>query len=532
MPGSNSVIRRYTPPTCTLEILAQSSPLSRWMGQTVLNQLRFQLHFDDPALPEESKVPIQGDKDQLEALCNAVTNYVQGLLQKSADSFCLTSLESQPSTTTSNNPELSDQSQTKDVDSTPSLSITPNASSMSVLEATIYIEAGENLTHKLYLGSLANQTSGPAIELTLLQLFDLATALDEYSTDVIALPDIKSESFVSWLPSWTPVAAMLALGLGLTPLTWQYANSIKQNQQQTANNNTSSPEQVALQPSPSLDLNNLGNLPSIPQDSNKIKLPNAETLPQAPNTAINPKPLSFPNATIPSTTPPALPNQQEVAPPITPPNIPNNIQITPITTSNSQQKSTTLIKPAPIVGARTDENLTTQNSRAIAKIPDSAFNSPSFNQEYTKESIPSPQNLQAADISKNSSAINSNFTNNDNLVTRLRNAKQAALPQEVAADENKLFDVPQAAEAREFLQKKWQPPTGFSQTLEYSLTLGIDGTIERILPLNKAAREYIDNTGLPQIGKPFVSTNKSGQNLKLRVVFSADGKVQAFPEIP
>lgn len=166
MPSSNSVIRRYTPPTCTLEILAQSSPLSRWMGQTVVKQLRFQLHFDDPTLPEERKVPIQGDRDQLEALCNAVTNYTQKLLQQSADSFCLGFLEPQKSNT------LSDQPESDDVAPTPSVPKTPNPSGMSILEATIYLESSENLTHKLFLGSLGNSTSGPVIELTLLQLFD------------------------------------------------------------------------------------------------------------------------------------------------------------------------------------------------------------------------------------------------------------------------------------------------------------------------------------------------------------------------
>ena len=60
MPGSNSVVRRYTPPTCTLEILAESSPLSHWMSQTVVDQLRFQLHFDDPTLPEDLRIPNEG----------------------------------------------------------------------------------------------------------------------------------------------------------------------------------------------------------------------------------------------------------------------------------------------------------------------------------------------------------------------------------------------------------------------------------------------------------------------------------------
>jgi hypothetical protein len=118
----------------------------------------------------------------------------------------------------------------------------------------------------------------------------------------------------------------------------------------------------------------------------------------------------------------------------------------------------------------------------------------------------------------------------DNLVRRLRSATKSSSSTPV--NNKTLFDTPQIAEAREYLNKRWQPPTGLSQALEYSLMLGADGTIERILPLNQAAREYIDTSGLPQIGKPFVSTNQSGQNLRIRVVLNPDGKVQTFLETP
>ncbi|MFM9157569.1 MAG: hypothetical protein ACKOPK_06525, partial [Dolichospermum sp.] len=121
--------------------------------------------------------------------------------------------------------------------------------------------------------------------------------------------------------------------------------------------------------------------------------------------------------------------------------------------------------------------------------------------------------------------------NNDNLVSRLRSATKNT--SETQASNNKtLFDTTQIAEAREYLNKRWQPPAGLDQTLEYSLTLGVNGTIERIEPLNASAREYIDSSGIPEIGKPFVSSNKSGQSLKIRVVLSPDSRVQTFPETP
>ena len=121
--------------------------------------------------------------------------------------------------------------------------------------------------------------------------------------------------------------------------------------------------------------------------------------------------------------------------------------------------------------------------------------------------------------------------NQDNLVRRLRTATKTTSDTQVTNNKT-LFDTPQVAEAREYLNKRWRSPTGLSQALEYSLILGIDGKIEKIFPLNQVAREYIDSSGIPEIGKPFVSSNKAGQNLIIRVVLSSDNKVQILPETP
>ena len=89
MSPSNSVIRRYTTATCTIEISVENSPLSRWTDKTIVNALSFRLQFYDPRLPEPGKILLQGDRQQLEVLCTIVTNYVQKLLQQSAEDFSL-----------------------------------------------------------------------------------------------------------------------------------------------------------------------------------------------------------------------------------------------------------------------------------------------------------------------------------------------------------------------------------------------------------------------------------------------------------
>jgi hypothetical protein len=95
------------------------------------------------------------------------------------------------------------------------------------------------------------------------------------------------------------------------------------------------------------------------------------------------------------------------------------------------------------------------------------------------------------------------------------------------------FDtIPQVAEARTFFQERWQPPESLDQTLEYRLQLGADGTIQRIIPLGRAAGDYIDRTGMPLPGEPFVSPVETGGNPQIRIVLDPDGEVQTFLESP
>jgi hypothetical protein len=90
--------------------------------------------------------------------------------------------------------------------------------------------------------------------------------------------------------------------------------------------------------------------------------------------------------------------------------------------------------------------------------------------------------------------------------------------------------IPQVAEVKSFFQQKWNPPEGLNQILEYSIQLNADGTIETISPLRQASGDYIDRTGMPLVGEPFVSPLKGRQTAKIRVVLEPNGQVRAFLE--
>jgi hypothetical protein len=545
MPLSNSVIRRYTPPTCTLEVLAQDSPLSRWMGKTVLKQLSFELRFDDPRLPEESRLPIRGDRDQLEALCDAVTSYVQEFLQQSPESFWLSFAGPQDSS------KVADDSQLTDF---PPISLPVRTQTLQSFPSQfpptkIYLEPSSYLSHKLFLGSLANQTSGPVIQLSLLQLFDLATALDEYSADIMALPTLEhTRSSVASFPAWAPVAAVLVLGVGLLPITWQYVNQTKSSQQQVAKTPTTESDQIALQalPSPSpnpqtgLTPPDTLALPPIPPAGSIQPSPaplatteaNPANIPNSP--LLNNPALSQPQPNTTANSPtPNLPTSGSglIIPPATSPNLSNIPQLSaPITSPN---QPTTATKPNPkttIPGAISQAEIDLPNRRELPSSLSGSRStvSPNISTAPPLPTIPNERVSKLQGDSNSGSTTSSARSSQQQLVGRLR-AQSTPSPTEVSTDST-LFDTPQVAEARQYLQQRWRPPTGFNQTLEYSLMLGVDGTVERILPLNKAARDYVETTGMPNIGEPFVSPNRYGRNVRLRAVLSPGGKVQILPE--
>jgi Domain of unknown function (DUF4335) len=186
---SSSVLRRYTPPTCTLEVAAIGSALSRWTDRAVLKNLRFELSFDDPTKNSEQQVTIRGDRNQLEALWEAVSGYVQNLLMQPGG------LPLEPI----------DRLGAEAPDS-----ISP------LHDAGIKLESQGWLAHELHLGNLANAESA-IVPLTTLQLFDLANALDEYHAEALTLPSLGRSRWIKGVPNrWVQTAAAAVLLIGVS----------------------------------------------------------------------------------------------------------------------------------------------------------------------------------------------------------------------------------------------------------------------------------------------------------------------------
>ena len=536
MPLSNSVLRRYTPPTCTLEIVAKSSPLSRWVGQSVLKDLRFELRFDDPRKPEEQRVTIRGDRTELEMLYDAVNSYVQEFLDPSPTQLPL-ALHTSPTAEGSmpiadpnqgSNPypapgvkpfnSVAAQAFEEEPGTSPSAPHLESNSKVRSLKtrtpSNIYLQPNGLLTHNLFLGHLATQESGAVVDLSVLQLFDLATALDEYAAEVVALPNLSSP--LGWKkapPPWASAAAVVLLAVGVTTAGVRYLNQ------------PSTVQEAAIPPEDQ-------------QATATPQLPVTSQVPVAPTTPL-PSPSASPLQT--PVLPPGLSSAPKLAPPspvITPPPATGNLpsaaqrQTLPILPA-PQRIAVSPNRPAPQILAGTGASRSTPSASsgggsrpssgsttAQKTTPSTPTTPPALPDLPTL--TPTPASGQAADTVNPSSAARSasGATGNQSQSATSGNGSN-----------NTLFDnIPQIAEARSYFQNRWQPPADLRQTLEYSLLLNADGSIQRIVPLGQAAGQYIDRTDMPLPGEPFVSAVAGGGNPTIRVVLSPDGNVNTFLE--
>lgn len=459
----HSVLRRYTPPTCTLEIIGNHSPLSRWMAQPVVKNLRFQLSLDDPKLLKDEWVTVRGDRVQLEALCEAVSSYVQHFLEQSPNRIGeLVSVSSKA--------EIAPLAETAIHDAV-GRSPQPNGAEISLQPQGL-------LSHNLRLGSLATEETGSMTPLSTLQLFDLANALDEYASEIVALPNLQPAR-TGWLkssPAWAQVAAIGLVVVGLsTSVVKLFDESSRTPEPPIMSQGATSRDQtIANQLPPTVTEN------ATPPVASKQPLP----------------PPPTPGATVPAT--PSLPTV--TVSPVIPPS-PN------VNLGESQP-----IAPGSALERRDRSEATAQNSITL---------------DETGEGIAlAPAPALKPELGDNPVARRSASSESPGVAS-----SQAPRALSAPAQTSTAFDtIPQVAEVRQYFQQRWTPPEGLTQTIEYTLVINQNGSVQQILPLGQTAGDYVDRSGIPLVGEPFVSPLKTKPNAKIRLVLSPDGKVQTFLE--
>jgi Domain of unknown function (DUF4335) len=496
--SSHSVIRRYTPPTCTLEILAKTSPLSRWAGRTLLKELRFKLSFDDPRIIQEQAVVISGDREQLEMLCDTITSYVKDFLQQSFEQLSSTakiqsSVESNNHNSNQNSTEIGDRAI---IDSTSQLK-----------NNNAIVKSCGMLNHELFFGSLASPNSAPKVKLSATQLFDLANVLDRYRNEIEALPDLNTGGSLKsglasgkiGMPIWGSAAVILLAIVGLTSTklgifsqkSSQTNNSIASNSEV---NNSTTPEIVAPQPSKNTPMPS----PKVPET-----LASAERLPPPPPVDL-PKP---PPPNIPDFSKYPIPSAGFDLAKLSPPNIPN--------APNSVNKQPSV--QTPVLGEKVNNNGNSETIK-LPELPSLVPQSPNSNSDR----------VTPTEYNRNADAKDANVSDAE---SKLSNESDRVKLTATNSNTKKTLDrLPQLVEIKDYFQKRWQPPEELTQAIEYRLMLNNNGSIKSIIPLGKTSEIYLDRTNIPLMGESFISSFDKQATPIVRLIFSPDGTVKTFQE--
>ena len=239
MESTRLTTRTYTAPTCTLYVNTKAAA-----GLPNLPQLNkphaidFTLHLDRPEQGESGRVTLKGNPQQLDLLQQSVSGYVAelvakfplqtpnnnatvqpqepGILVPEHPAPALREESIAPSTPLTTPDQIETPTSvlsTKNISkllglSTPEDRERDRQQSANIKLATtepLHLTGGDNnLDHKLHLGNLATATSGAVLTLSAIQLFDLSTALEEYTTEVAAPKSTGIHAPTPVVPTKTP----------------------------------------------------------------------------------------------------------------------------------------------------------------------------------------------------------------------------------------------------------------------------------------------------------------------------------------
>lgn len=477
--SSPTLIKHYTPPTCTLEIYRNSSFLSLQNNNKIPNKFNFQLHFDDPRLPDEKTITVTGDRHKLDLLSQIVHEHISKLMNEDRKQN-LNKLEKNNNQAINNN---------------------------------IYLLDKGLLNQELYLFSKDNNNLEIMIKLTTLQLFDLANALDQYTLDI---NNPKKDYFnVDKKSTFVFYTAMLLICAGVGGVLWREKQIVSKNDQQIVtleNKNFPSVLSDIIPPQPLKPetIPHVSNLKLAPDLQNRQTLPPPPSMiakpPQQPNIGN----ISLPNANIQNSQnaqniiiPP--PPQNPLPPPIAPqfmPNSPNLISINP--------------NPQPLPPKLSGSNSGIIGSERVSSLP----------VLQSSSAITPPSNIDNS-LSNAVSVIPEN-------IKKIPSSFQSSASQSQMAFQSQKMNYPKPkaiqTEVKQYFQQKWQPPENLSQSIEYRLVVNNDGSLQRVTPIGQGSVTFLDRSGIPLMGEAIASSFTENKQAIVRLILSPNGNVETFLE--
>ena len=473
-----STIHRFTPPTCTLEIMGDKSPLSRWKNQAVFKKIQFKLKFDDPREPTSKQITIRGTQQDLLQLQTAVNSYIQEHLSASFQSPTSTPVKL--------------QAEVKLQDNHPCL------------------QPQGLVHHKLYFGSLTHDSKVNNIKLSTVQLFDLVTAMEAYQAEIATLAETKQSGPHSKkiIPLWGGIAATAIAAIGITTIL------LKSPWEQ---NIASSPESQSPPPAEIPELDEI--IP--PPAPNTAKQSNSKSKQTKSFTSIN-----------------RLPPPPAVDTPKPKPDIPDPADY-PLSDvarqsglNNSAKEELAANQPAEstiVVPSQTPADKQARSEENEIESVESILPPDKITPIAKPESKLSVEKNQADQTNQIDTVINApSDAPEDSLVKPPKDKTPS--PNSDLAFRGSPYPPSQIEEVIAYFEQKWQPPEGLKQSLEYRLLLNDDGSIKRVISLGKGSQLYLDQTNIPVNGESFISPLSESQSSTIRLLLNPDGGVQAFTE--
>lgn len=488
---SNS-FRRYTPPTCTLEIY---HPQSLWgiLGPKPFPQhFSFQLHFDDPRLPQDDRSSIVGDRNLLERLRAKVDEYINNYLKiDNIFDECLAC-------------ELPSENQ----------------------EDFISITRDSPYRHRLFYHSLFPKEEIIEIVLTNTQLLDFLNALSSYHLDSSKITPDKNDSISSNLGLSIILTALVCLVGG--GMWWRYEKQMASNAtEEEFTQEDIKPNIEGVIPPSSLDPNTL---PSI-------------IAPEVPENLKNRNPILPP----PRVTPPPQVNEGNtvnngivnnnggnqqtemiIAPPPLAPSISNLPTPPPVMMENSNTPNIIGIKPSlsPV-------------TPSFQPIQPPVISTPQYPSRLSSLPV-----LQSSNSEKIQNPLPNPPKNNDNITQPGINASNSISPnvienvpnfsQQISKLDSSLNDKKSAgvvsSDVKKYFENKWQPPENLKQSVEYRLNFNQNGSLSKITPIGQVAIIFLDRTQMPLLGEKIASSFTDTDLVTVRLILSPNGNVQTFHE--
>ncbi|MGA1263029.1 MAG: hypothetical protein ACO331_03860 [Prochlorothrix sp.] len=329
------------------------------------------------------------------------------------------------------------------------------------------------------------------LEVTTLELFDLLDVLDQWHSSMVFLPDLRTPSRSSAQP-WLKSAALVLITVGVTVGGMQIFQSR---------------DRVALSPSaetaPSADsgLPSLGNLAlgdGDPGADLEAQL-NLGQAPPSPDTLGLPQVPGAPGAagSMPGSVPlgTSQPLSQSGAVTLPPPPPPGWLTLPPPPATTAGPLAPLPTAPqVPLPSAGTGRSTAPSAASGKMAIADAAPPAPSA------ESLARVAPEAAASASAESA--------------------KAAIDPAITSS--------QVATVRSYFQSVWQAPDSLTQPLQYGLVIGPNGALQTISPQDTSAGNFLDRTGMPLLGEPFVPAAADGYNRSMNLTLYPDGRVEVY----